>query len=107
MWDAADADCGIAQVNRTTRARAIGINFESTVLRYYYLYIFDSIFRTPLMHALRRGDGSHESWPAAKGFLSCIGTNIALKKAERPKAPLIVLYSVVNYRSTLAILRVL
>jgi hypothetical protein len=54
-----------------------------------------------------RGDGSHESWPAAKGFLSCIGTNIALKKAERPKAPLIVLYSVVNYRSTFVILRVL
>jgi hypothetical protein len=42
-----------------------------------------------------RGDGSHESWPAAKGFLSGIGTNIALKKAERPKAQLIVLYSVV------------
>ena len=24
LWDAVDADCGIARVNRATRARAIG-----------------------------------------------------------------------------------
>ena len=45
--------------------------------------------------------------PAAKQPLSLLGTNIALKKTLWSKASLNVLYSVVNYRSTLVILRVL
>ena len=29
-WDAGDVDCGIAQVNRATRARAVGTYFPAT-----------------------------------------------------------------------------
>ena len=64
--------------------------------------------RTTLRHALqlaRRTLFMRRS--AAENYLSFIGTNIALKKTARSKASLNVLYSAVNYRSTLVILRVL
>jgi hypothetical protein len=77
--------------------------------RLFYATVFLTVVSGHLycMFLGARGDSSYESWPAAKGFLSCIGTNIALMTAVRPKASLIVLYSVVNYRSTLVIFRVL
>ena len=77
------------------------------LLAVFFITLLPAV-RTTLRHALQLARRTlFMRRLAAENYLSFIGTNIALKKTARSKASLNVLYSAVNYRSTLVILRVL